>query len=98
MIARPELADALAGALLREGGWYASFDVREELVVVFASKKGSDMRGETASPTVWTFSMPETLAFQSTRLTGRVKLTRSAERSHCGESRSRRTDAVRHVS
>lgn len=41
-----ELADALAGALLREGGWYASFEVGHELVVVFAGRVFRYARGD----------------------------------------------------
>lgn len=41
-----DLADALAGALLREGGWYASFEVGDELVVVFACKVFRYARGD----------------------------------------------------
>ena len=33
-----ELADALAEALLPDGGWYANFEVGNELVVIFAHK------------------------------------------------------------
>ena len=41
-----ELADALAGVLLREGGWYASFDVGSDLVVVFADRVFRYARGD----------------------------------------------------
>ncbi len=44
-----ELADALAGTLLREGGWYASFEVGSELVVVFAGKVFRYARGDRAA-------------------------------------------------
>ena len=41
-----ELADVLAHALLADGGWYASFAVGNELVVVFAGKVFRYARGD----------------------------------------------------
>jgi hypothetical protein len=40
------LADALASALLAEGGWYASFTVGDEHVVVFAGRVFRHRRGD----------------------------------------------------
>ena len=41
-----QLAEALAGALLPEGGWYASFTVGDEHVVVFAGRVFRHQRGD----------------------------------------------------
>jgi hypothetical protein len=41
-----QLADALAGSLLAEGGWYANFTVGDEHVVVFADRVFRYMRGD----------------------------------------------------
>ena len=41
-----QLADALAGALMAEGGWYANFTVGEEHVVVFAERIFRYQRGD----------------------------------------------------
>lgn len=41
-----QLADALAGSLLAEGGWYASFTVGDEHVVVFAGRIFRHERGD----------------------------------------------------
>jgi hypothetical protein len=41
-----ELADALAGSLLAEGGWYANFTVGDEHVVVFADRIFRHRRGD----------------------------------------------------
>jgi hypothetical protein len=43
-----QLAEALAGALLAEGGWYASFTVGDEHVVVFAGRVFRHQRGDRA--------------------------------------------------
>jgi hypothetical protein len=40
------LADALSGALLAEGGWYANFTVGDEHVVVFAGRVFRHRRGD----------------------------------------------------
>lgn len=45
----PELAEALAGALLPDGGWYANFEVGEELVVVFAGRVFRYEKGDRAA-------------------------------------------------
>ena len=41
-----ELADALAAALLSEGGWYADFEVGGDRVVVFAGRSFRYRRGD----------------------------------------------------
>jgi hypothetical protein len=41
-----QLADALAGSLLAEGGWYANFTVGDEHVVVFADRVFRMTRGD----------------------------------------------------
>lgn len=41
-----ELAEALGNVLLPDGGWYASFSVGEELVVVFAGRVFRYLRGD----------------------------------------------------
>jgi hypothetical protein len=41
-----ELADALASALLAEGGWYADFSVGGDHVVVFAGRSFRYRRGD----------------------------------------------------
>ena len=41
-----ELAEGLAAVLLPEGGWYASFALGEELVVVFADRVFRYRRGD----------------------------------------------------
>jgi hypothetical protein len=41
-----ELADALAAALLPDGGWYADFTVGEDHVVVFAGRVFRYRRGD----------------------------------------------------
>lgn len=41
-----QLADALAGSLLAEGGWYANFTVGDEHVVVFADRVFRHQRGD----------------------------------------------------
>ena len=43
-----ELADALAGLLLAEGGWYADFATGDEHVVVFAHRIFRYRRGDQA--------------------------------------------------
>jgi hypothetical protein len=43
-----QLAEALAGSLLAEGGWYASFTVGDEHVVVFAGRIFRHRSGDTA--------------------------------------------------
>ena len=44
-----ELADALATALLDEGGWYADFTVGADHVVVFAGRSFRYVRGDAAA-------------------------------------------------
>ncbi len=41
-----QVADALARSLLVEGGWYASFTVGDEHIVVFASRVFRHRRGD----------------------------------------------------
>jgi len=41
-----ELAEALAAGLLPDGGWYASFEVANELVVIFAKRVFRYVRGD----------------------------------------------------
>ena len=41
-----QLADALSGSLLAEGGWYANFTVGDEHVVVFAGRVFRHKRGD----------------------------------------------------
>lgn len=44
-----ELADALAGVLQADGGWYADFTTRSEHVVVFAHRVFRYRMGDTAA-------------------------------------------------
>ena len=44
-----ELADALAAVLLAGGGWYASFTVGDEHVVVFAGRVFRHRRGDRSA-------------------------------------------------
>ena len=43
-----QLAEALAGSLLAEGGWYANFTVGDEHVVVFAGRIFRHGRGDSS--------------------------------------------------
>jgi hypothetical protein len=44
--AADRVADALAGSLLAEGGWYANFTVGDEHVVIFAGRVFRHQRGD----------------------------------------------------